>query len=298
MKKILPLFGFMFGLFTLPTWSQPNPSKLKIFISVDMEGIGGVVHGDQTSASGGEYNRARKLMVEEVNAAIAGALEAGATEILVNDSHGSMRNILLEDLRPPAQLLSNFFKPMGMMQGLDQTFNAVFFIGYHAKAGSAVGVLAHTGSSTIVDLKINGVSVGEGGMNIFAAGALGVPVVLVTGDQETVAQTRQLINNVEGVIVKEAIGTNAAKFMQPEEARKLIRDGARDALRRLKEFKPYRLASPYKFEITFSTTAHADIAEQIPTVTRQDAKTISYTTSDYLSGYRLLRVLYRYLRAD
>jgi D-amino peptidase len=297
MKKFL-LLGFMLWLFALPAFSQPNPAKLKVFISVDMEGIGGVVHSDQTSASGGEYNRARKLMVEEVNAAIEGALEAGATEILVNDSHGSMRNILLEDLRPPAQLISNFFKPMGMMQGLSQTFNAVFFIGYHAKAGSAVGVLAHTGSSAIVDLKVNGVSVGEGGMNIFAAGALGVPVVLVTGDQEAVAQTRQLINNIEGVVVKEAIGTNAAKFIQPEEARKLIREGARRALRRLSEFKPHRPASPYKFEITFSTTSHADIAEQIPTVTRDDTKTISYVAPDYLQGYRLLRVLYRYLRAD
>jgi D-amino peptidase len=291
------LFRFLLIL-SLPTFGQQNPPKLKIFISVDMEGIGGVVHSDQTSASGSEYGRARRLMVEEVNAAIDGALEAGASEILVNDSHGSMRNILLEDLRPPAQLISNFFKPMGMMQGLDQTCNAVFFIGYHAKAGSPVGVLAHTGSSAIVDLKINGISVGEGGMNIFAAGALGVPVVLVSGDQEAVAQTKQLINNIEGVAVKEAIGTNAAKFIQPQEARKLIRDGARQVLRRLNEFKPYRLSSPFKFEITFSTTAHADIAEQIPTVTRQDARTISYTTPDYLQGYRLLRVLYRYLRAD
>ncbi len=291
------LFRFLLIL-SLPALSQQNPPKLKIFISVDMEGIGGVVHSDQTSASGSEYGRARKLMVEEVNAAIDGALEAGATEIIVNDSHGSMRNILLEELKPPAQLISNFFKPMGMMQGLDQTFNAVFFIGYHAKAGSPVGVLAHTGSSTIVDLKINGVSVGEGGMNIFAAGVLGVPAVLVTGDQEAVTQTKQLVNNIEGVVVKEAIGTNAAKFIQPEEARKLIRDGARQALRRLNEFKPYRLSPPYKFEITFSTTSHADIAEQIPTVTRQDAKTVSYSTSDYLQGYRLLRVLYRYLRAD
>jgi len=298
MRISISLLCLALMLSTITTTAHQGPQRIKVFISADMEGISGIVHSDQTSAGGSEYGRARKLMTDEVNAAIDGALMGGATEIIVNDSHGSMRNLILEELHPPARLISNFFKPMGMMQGLDQSFNAVFFIGYHAKAGSPVGVLAHTGSGAVADLKINGVSVGEAGMNIHAAGALGVPVVLITGDQVAVAQAKELVDNIEGVVVKQAIGTQAAELVHPEQSHKMIREAARNVVQRLSEFKPYRLPPPYRFEITFSNTSLADIAEQIPTVARQGPRTVEYMTQDYLQGYRLLRVLYRYLRAD
>jgi D-amino peptidase len=256
------------------------------------------VTSDQTSAGGADYNRFRRLMTEEANAAIDGARDAGATEIIVNDSHGSMRNLLIEELHAPAELISSNIKPMGMMQGIDSSFDAVIFIGYHAKAGSPVGVLAHTGSGTVADLRINGRSVGEAGMNILAAGVFGIPVVMITGDQEAVAQARELVPNIEGAQVKEAIATTAARSLRPEVARERIREGAARALKRLSEFKAIKPSIPAAFEVKFTQTALADVAEQIPTVKRVDARTVSYHAADYLQGYRLLRVLYRYLRAD
>ncbi len=278
--------------------AQPQAKKLKVFISVDMEGVSGVVTGDQTGAGGADYNRFRRLMTEEANAAIRGAFDGGATEVVVNDSHGSMRNLLIEELDNRAQLISNNIKPMGMMQGFDSSFDAVIFIGYHAKAGSAVGVLAHTGSGTVADLRINGRSVGEAGMNVYVAGVFGAPVVMISGDQETIAQARELVPNIEGAQVKEAIATTAARSLHPQMARERIRDATARALKQLPEFKPVKPATPATFEVKFSRTALADVAEQIPTVKRIDAHTIGYQASDYLQGYRLLRVLYRYLRAD
>ena len=295
MKRTFALFCLCAFVVTV---TAQQPRKLKVFISVDMEGVSGVVTGDQTSAGGADYNRFRRLMTEEANAAIVGAVIAGATEIVVNDSHGSMRNLLIEELDNRAQLISNNIKPMGMMQGIDSSFDAAIFIGYHATAGSAVGVLAHTGSGTVADLRINGRSLGEAGMNTLAAGAVGVPVVMVTGDQEAVAQARELVPNIEGVQVKEAIGTTAALALHPAVARERIRDAATIALKRLSEFKPVKPSAPATFEVRFTQTVLADVAEQIPTVKRVDAHTVSYQAGDYLQGYRLLRVLYRNLRAD
>ncbi|HLG16036.1 MAG TPA: M55 family metallopeptidase [Blastocatellia bacterium] len=298
MRIVLSILLALIASLTLTSFAQQPAKKLKVFISVDMEGVSGVVSSDQTGAGGADYNRFRRLMTEETNAAIDGALAAGATEIVVNDSHGSMRNIEIEQLHPPAELISSNVKPMGMMQGIDSTFDAVIFIGYHAKAGSPVGVLAHTGTGTIADVRVNGRSVGESGINTYAAGAVGVPVVMVTGDQEAVAQARELVPNIEGVQVKEAIWTTAARSLRSEEARTRIRAAAERALKRLAEFKPVRPATPTTFEVAFNQTVLADIAEQVPTVKRVSANTVSYSAADYLGGYRLLRVLYRYLRAD
>ena len=162
----------------------------KVYISVDMEGISGVNGDDQTAAGAAEYGRARKLMAEDANAAIRGAFEGGATDVLVNDSHGGQRNLLPEDLDPRARLISHSFKRHGMMEGLDESFDAVIFVGYHAKADSPRGVFAHTGSGVVKDLVVNGKSVGEGGMNARLAQWFGVPVVLVTGDDVAVEQQK------------------------------------------------------------------------------------------------------------
>jgi len=273
--------------------AQSKP--LKIFISVDMEGIDGVVHSDQTSAQGSEFARARKLMMEEVNSAIDGAIAAGATEILVNDSHGTHRNLLIEDLRPPARLISSSIKPYGMMQGLDSSFAAVIFIGYHARAGSPVGVLAHTGTDAIADLKINDTRVGESGMNTLFAASLGVPVVMLTGDNIAVAQARELTPDIETVEVKEAIGTRSAVFRPVQEVRTAIRTTAEHSIRNLAAHRPLSLKPPFTFEVTFHNTTLADLAEAIPTVKRAGPATVTYTRDDFRAGYRLLRLLYAYL---
>jgi D-amino peptidase len=283
--------------FFAPAGTAASPEPLKVFISVDMEGISGVVDRDQTSATGQDYERFRKLMTAEANAAIDGARDAGATHIVVNDSHGSHRNLLIEELHAPADLISNSIKPMGMMAGLDDSYDAAIFIGYHAKASSAEGVLAHTGNgSTIADVRVNGRSVGEGGINIHAAGALGVPVVLVSGDQAAIAEVRELVPNIEGVQVKEAIGTAAARSLRPEEAARLIREGTARAIRRRGEIKPVPASLPARFEVSFTDPSLALMAEQIPTVERTGSHTIAFVAEDYLEGYRFVRILYKFIQ--
>jgi D-amino peptidase len=275
--------------------AQSKP--LRVYISVDLEGIDGVVHSDQTSTQGSEFARARKLMMEEVNSAIDGAMAAGATEILVNDSHGTHRNLFIEDLRPPARLVSSSIKPYGMMQGLDPSYAAVIFIGYHARAGSPVGVIAHTGTDAIADLKITGTRVGESGMNTLYAASLGVPVVMLTGDNIAVAQARELTPDIEAVEVKEAIGTRSAVFRPLQEVRAEIRATAEHAIRNLAAHHAVPLKAPFTFEVTFHNTTIADIAEAIPTVKRVGPATVTYVADDFRAGYRLLRLLYAYLSA-
>jgi D-amino peptidase len=298
MQKLPALLSACLCLgFFAPAGTAASPEPLKVFISVDMEGISGVVDRDQTSATGQDYERFRKLMTAEANAAIDGARDAGATHIVVNDSHGSHRNLLIEELHAPAELISNSIKPMGMMAGLDDSYDAAIFIGYHAKASSAEGVLAHTGNgSTIADVRVNGRSVGEGGINIHAAGALGVPVVLVSGDQAAIAEVRELIPNIEGVQVKEAIGTAAARSLRPEEAARLIREGTARAIRRRGEIKPVPASLPARFEVSFTDPSLALMAEQIPTVERTGSHTIAFVAEDYLEGYRFVRVLYKFIQ--
>ena len=268
---------------------------LKIFISADLEGIDGVVHADQADVHGPEYARARKLMLEEVNSAIDGAVAAGATEILVNDSHATHRNLFIEDLHAPARLISSSIKPWGMMQGLDGSFAGVLFIGYHARAGSPVGVLAHTGTGAVADLKINGVRVGESGMNAFYAASWGVPVLLLTGDNVAVTQVREMIPDAEAVTVKEAIGTRAAEFRPIPDVRVEIRAAAERAVRNRSAHKPVAIKAPFTFELAYHSPALADIAEGIPTVKRTGPTSITYQTDDFRAGSRLLRLLYAYL---
>ncbi|MDT9600740.1 M55 family metallopeptidase [Sphingosinicella rhizophila] len=270
-----------------------EPDGLKVYISVDMEGVAGVVDSRQASDGNGDYERFRRVMTAEANAAIQGALDAGATEILVNDSHGSMRNLMIEDLLAPAQLISSNIKPLGMVQGLDRSFDAAVFIGYHAKAGSAEGVLAHTGSGSVRDLRVNGMSVGEGGLNAYAAGFVGVPVVLVSGDQVVVEEMRKLVPQIEGVAVKQAIGTTAARSLRPEEAQMAIRSGVARALANRKEVGPLVPKSPTRFEMELSSAALAANAEQIPMIERKDGNRIAFQSDDFHRGYRFVRFLYK-----
>jgi D-amino peptidase len=274
-------------------YSVAQTSKPKIYISVDMEGISGVVHSDQVSSTGADYNAARKWMAEDVNAAVEGALAAGAAEIVVNDSHGSMRNILPSDLHPKAVLISGSPKPLSMMQGLDGSFNACIFIGYHGKAGTADAVLDHTISSSVVrGIKINGTEMPELGINAAIAGYYGVPVILVSGDVAVCKQARELLgNDIVTVPVKDAIGRTAARLVPLKEAQRTIKDRVTRAIRDLRTFKPYRLSSPYKFELEYFTSAQADMGALVPQVERTDARTVTFTEDDLIRGFKLLRAL-------
>jgi len=254
---------------------------MKVFISADMEGTAGVTDWDQVMPDKPDYARFRRLMTEEVNAAILGALEGGAKEIVVNDSHNTMRNLLIEELHPQAQLISGSPKPRSMMQGIDNTFDAAFFTGYHAAAGTQDGILDHTYSSASVrQIKLGNLIVGEAGLNAALAGYFKVPVALVTGDVTAVAQTKKLLPQVEAVAIKEPIGRLAARSYQPVEARRRIKEGATRALKRAKDLKPLILPRPLTIELEWAYTAMADRCMLIPGTTRVHPRTVAYKARD------------------
>jgi len=226
---------------------------LKVFISVDMEGITGVVHEDDASRDGKDYDYFRQTMTREANAAIEGALAAGATEIVVRDSHGTALNLLPEMLNRNSKLLRDWSQgPMYMMEGIDESYDAAVFVGYHARAGTTDGVLDHTSSGDVTNVRINGISMPETGYNALMAGHVGVPVVFVAGDKAVCDQAREILGNVETVAVKEGIGA-AALNLHPEVSRELIRAGVERALTNLDDYKPYKLKPPYKLQLTLKT---------------------------------------------
>ena len=273
--------------------AQQKP-KLKVFISADMEGIWGVVHADQTSPGTPEYGAARKWMAADVNAAVQGAFAAGATEVVVNDSHGSMRNIDPGDLDPRATLITGTPKPLSMMQGIDPSFQACLLIGYHAKAGTQDAILDHTISGGVVRyIKVNGIELPELGLNAAIAGYYGVPVVLVSGDAAVCRQAGEVLGKeVVTVSVKEAYGRTAAKLVPMAEARQMIEAGVKEALTKLGRVKPFKMAAPYNFELGYHVSAQADMgAMLLPNVKRVDARTLAFTSDDYIEGFRTLRAL-------
>jgi D-amino peptidase len=270
-----------------------SQEKLKVYISVDMEGLAGVVHSDQTSSSGKDYNLARKWMTEETNAAIEGALEAGATEIVVNDSHGSKRNIIASLVNSAAYLITGSPKPLAMMQGIDETFDAIIFIGYHSKVGTKDAVLDHTMSgSAFSSIVINDIEMSEAQINAALGAVYDVPVVLITGDATVCKQTREeLGDELETAVVKEAIGRYSAKTLTPEKACALIKEKTKKVLQKRNWVKPYKLDPPFRFEINFHRSSMADMAEFIPQVERVNPRTVRFMSEDFIQGFRLMRAL-------
>jgi D-amino peptidase len=227
------------------TTSAQQPRGPKVFISVDMEGLAGVVSGSDVSPSGPDYAHFRAIMAAEANAAIEGAFRAGASEVLVRDSHGAKQNLLPGAVDSRARLLRGASTgPRNMMEGIDSTFDAVVFIGYHAKAGTPNAILEHTSTGNVVDFSINGVSLPEGGYNALVAGLAGVPVVFVAGDRAIVDQLRGLLGPIDGVAVKEE-RADASLGLSPPAAQEAIRRGVEQAVRRRASAKVYSLPGPY-----------------------------------------------------
>jgi len=253
-----------------------------------MEGTAGVVSSEHTNRQGKEHERARYLMTGEVNAAIEGILKACKPEsILVNDSHGTMRNIIPEELNETAELITGSPKPLEMMEGIDASFDAAFFIGYHAMRGSYPSVLEHTFSGKVVfDVFINDERMGETAINAAIAGVYGVPVALVTGDHTVTEEARMFLGNVETVTVKEAIGRNAAKCLTPAKARKMIKEAAFKAIKNVDKFKPFKIKPPIKLDVVFVHTGMAEMAEFVPGTKRIDGRTISYTSKNFLEIHK------------
>lgn len=268
-----------------------QPSRLKVYISVDMEGIAGVVASHQTGPSGHEYGWARRLMTAEANAAIAAAFDAGATEVVVNDSHGPQTNLPADEVDRRASLITGQPKPMGMAQGLDSTFDAAIYIGYHAHGSEAHAVLGHTFSGALKHVRLNGQEVGEYGLNGMVAGHFGVPVVLISGDDKIAAEAQAFFPGIEAVVVKQGIAMTAARTLHPLEARARIAAGVKAALGRRAGMRPVRLPTPITLEIELATMAYADAAANVPGMVRVNGLTVRYVAPDALTAYRVSRVI-------
>lgn len=262
----------------------------KVFISIDMEGITGIVSGDQTGGETGEYQVGRRLMVGDLNAAIEGALEAGAEEIVVSDAHGGMRNIQPEDINEAAFLVRGSPKPYSMMEGISSEFNAAMFVGYHARMGAPKAILCHTYSGgTVESIHMNGVEVGETGLNAALAGHYSVPLVFVSGDSAVAEEARGIIPNITTAVVKWAVSRQAAKCLHPKKAQELIKKKATEALQNLGNVKPFTLKPPVELRLKLFNPTMADAAELLPTVERLDGTTLKGVYPDYPAAYRAAR---------
>jgi D-amino peptidase len=267
-----------------------------------MEGIAGVVHEDQTNPvdprCAGEYGRFRRLMTLEANAAIEGALAGGATRVLVNDSHWNMRNLLAEELHPGAELISGGPKGWSMMEGIDAGWDLAGLIGYHAKAGTANAILDHTYTDRILDVRLNGTSVGELGLNAALAGAFGVPISLVTGDKALGIEARTLLGDrVQTIAVKEAVSRHAARHLSPETARALVRDSMREVVEDARRHgvaraKRFIVPAPTTLEVDFALTVHADNAAMAPGIIRTGPRTVSSRHEDFREVFRAFRTMF------
>lgn len=261
---------------------------MKVFISADMEGASGVTGINDTEPGQPAYERFKKLLTRDVNAAIEGALKGGARKIFVNDAHYWGRNLMIEELNPKAELISGSNKPLVMMEGIDKTFDAAFFIAYHAKAGTQAAVMNHTMFWNVLNIQVNDESVGEFGLSAMVAGHFGVPAVLVTGDDKMAKEALELLGNIETVTVKKGIDFVTARCLSPEESAAKIKKAAERALMHINEFRPYKIKTPIIFEIEFPWTSMAATAALISGVTRKAPRTISFTAQDAVEGDQML----------
>jgi D-amino peptidase len=268
---------------------------MRIYISADMEGVAGITATEQTNPVGQpEYAYSCRLMTGEVRAACEGAKEAGATSILVNDSHWNMRNIIHEELPPDVRLIRGSAKPLSMNQGIDSGIDFAAFVGYHASGGTQDAVLDHTYTDvTLYEVRINGEKCSEARINGAMAGYYGVPAIFLSGDQNACADARSFLPWAETVEVKKAIGRYAAMSLSPEQSRAAIKTGIATAIAQAKArgAKPYAFSRPITLEITFTYTSKADVASLLPGSERISARTVRFAHDDFLTVFKAFRAL-------
>ncbi len=258
-------------------------APLRVYISADLEGVVGAVTPEQLGPGGFEYQRFREFMTAEVTAAIEGARAAGATEILVSDSHGNGQNLLIERLPDDVRVIRSWPRPLGMMEGIDSTFDAVLLVGYHAGATNMEGVRAHTFSSANYSaVRLNGTPVPEAVFNAAVAAHFGVPVVLITGDDVAVAELQAAVDGVEGAVVKRALGFHSAETLTPTAAQALIRRQAEVAVRNRDRASAVQMTTPVTVDLTFKNYRPAEVLAFLPNIDRVDARTVRFVGSDML----------------
>jgi D-amino peptidase len=290
--RVLCLLSLLAGL---TTFVNAQERKMKIYISADMEGVVGVVSGEQLGPQGFEYNRFREFMTQEVTTAIEAAFEAGATEVVVSDSHGNGQNLLIEKLPRNVTLVRSWPRPLMMMQGIDETFAGAIFVGYHSGTTNPQGVRAHTISSArLADVQLQGVSMSEAGINAAIAGHFNVPVIMVSGDDVVVKETTTLLGDVEGAVVKWSYGFHSARTLMPAAAYDLIREKVKRAIGRLKEFKPYKLKQPIRLDVRFKNYRPSELLSYLSIVERTDAHSIRFTVKDMIEVSKFLEFITSY----
>ncbi|GAC1571945.1 MAG: M55 family metallopeptidase [Candidatus Elarobacter sp.] len=269
---------------------------MKLYISADMEGTAAVCSWTQVDPSNTtEYPYYRMLMSQEVRAAIDGAREAGAIDVLVNDSHSSMRNVLWTELPNDVRMIYGNRKPFSMAEGIDGSYDAAFFTGYHGAVGTQDATLDHTYTSeTLRETRVNGRACSEAMLNAAVLGLAGVPVVLITGDRACIEQTKAVMPWITGVVVKDSIGRFATNSVSPPRARALIYEGAKKAIGRLSESKPFAFEPPIALELDFVYTHNADFVEMMPGFERTGGRSVRFVHDDfrvifkaYVAAFRL-----------
>lgn len=291
-----PLFAMIILAAVLPAnpaaqARQAPRAVRKLFISVDLEGVTGVVQPSQLGPTGFEYGLAREWVTGEVNAAILGARSAGVTEFVVCDSHGNAQNLLIDKLPEDVRVVRGFPRPLEMMQGIDATFDGVLLVGYHASEWNVDAVRSHTISSgRLLGIKLNGSGVMEAVFNAAIAGHFGVPVLFISGDRVAVTEMQKTLPEVEGVIVKEPYGFHSAMTVTPARGRQLITEGVARAIARAGRIAPYRLKGPIELEVGFKFTPDAERAAYIPGITRIDAHFVRGTFADMPTISKLIQI--------
>lgn len=282
-------------LAALPLSSAAQAGELKVYISADMEGLVGAVTGDQLSPGGFEYQKFREIMTHEVNAAIRGARAAGATSIVVSDSHGNGQNLLIDQLPDDILLVRSWPRELGMMHGIDESFHAAILIGYHSSTDNVEGVRAHTFSSAnYASVRLNGRVMSEGGFSAAIAGHFGVPVVMVSGDDAAVAEVQGEVGPMEGAVVKWNHGFHSATTLMPAAAYTLIEETARRAVEGRSRMPVFRVDTPATLELGFKNYLPAEVLAYLPNVDRVDSHTVRFEARDIVEMSRFLQFVGRY----
>ena len=263
---------------------------MKVLISVDMEGVTGVTHPDDTMPHGADYAMYRRYMTRDADAAVKGALEAGATEVIVNDSHMTMRNLLMEDLDPRARVIKGFNKPLCMVQGIDEEVDALVCVGYHSCSGAEGGVLNHTLlGKEVQNLLFDGEPIGETRLNALAAGQFGVPIAFVSGDDTLCREARGVLgDDLPAYAVKDGIDMLTASCLHPEVTYEGIRDGVADALRALPDRRPHTVTGEHSFAIEWNSTTIAETCSYIPTVRKTAPRISEFRTTDMTEAMQII----------
>jgi len=272
-----------------------QPDRLKVLISVDMEGVAGVVTSEQLGPAGFEYGRFRQFMTNEALAAVEGARAAGATEIVVADAHGNGQNLLIEQFPEDVRIIRSWPRRLSMVAGVDEGVDALVFIGYHAGTNNPTGVRAHTFSSAnLTRVAVNGTNVTEGAWNAAIAGHFGVPVVMISGDDAAVEEVRRAIGDVEAAETKRSLGFHAANTITPQASTALIRQRVEAGLRRRTELRPYRIEGAPTVNVTFKHYMPAEVLAYLPMFERTDSHSIRFRARDMAEASAIMSFIGEY----